>query len=78
MLAANEAVAGVLTEQTCGFLRRVHPDPDPLKLDEFAEFVRSLGLSLELPQSRFELQRILRETAASPRNTRSTTASCGA
>jgi len=66
MLAANEAVAAYLTENHAGFLRRVHPDPDPHKLDSFAEFVRSLGLSLELPQSRFELQRILRETAGKP------------
>ena len=66
MLAANEAVASYLTENHAGFLRRVHPDPDPLKLDSFAEFVRSLGLSLELPQSRFELQRVLRETAGKP------------
>ena len=66
MLAANEAVASYLTEHHAGFLRRVHPDPDPYKLDGFAEFARSLGLSLELPQSRFELQRILRETAGKP------------
>ena len=55
-----------MTEHHAGFLRRVHPDPDPYKLDGFAEFARSLGLSLELPQSRFELQRILRETAGKP------------
>jgi len=66
MLAANEAVATYLTEHHAGFLRRVHPDPEPHKLDGFAEFVRSLGLSLDLPQSRFELQRILRETAGKP------------
>ena len=28
---------------TIGFLRRAHPDPEPFKLDEFAEFARSLG-----------------------------------
>jgi len=66
MLAANEAVASYLTENHSGFLRRVHPDPDPHKLDSFAEFARSLGLSLELPQSRFELQRVLRETTGKP------------
>jgi ribonuclease R len=63
MLAANEAVASYLTEHHAPFLRRVHPDPEPHKLDQFAEFARSLGLSLDLPQSRFELQRILKETA---------------
>ncbi|MGC8639598.1 MAG: ribonuclease R [Isosphaeraceae bacterium] len=66
MLAANEAVASYLTEHHAVFLRRVHADPEPHKLDEFAEFARSLGLVLDLPQSRFELQRILRETAGKP------------
>jgi ribonuclease R len=66
MLAANEAVAAFLTEHHAGFLRRVHADPEPHKLEQFAEFARSLGLSLDLPQSRFELQRILRETAGKP------------
>src|SRR5262249_20238541 len=37
MLAANEAVAEHLTEKHVGFLRRAHPDPDPRKLNEFAE-----------------------------------------
>jgi ribonuclease R len=66
MLAANEAVAAFLTEHHAGFLRRVHADPEPHKLEQFAEFARSLGLKLDLPQSRFELQRILRETAGTP------------
>ena len=66
MLAANEAVATFLTEKHVGFLRRAHPEPEPRKLDEFAEFARSLGLGLDQPQSRFELQRILAETADKP------------
>ena len=66
MLAANEAVAGYLNEQHVGFLRRVHPDPEEHKLAEFAEFVRSLGIPLDLPQSRFELQRVLDETKGKP------------
>jgi ribonuclease R len=66
MLAANEAVATTLSAQDILFLRRAHPDPEPFKLDQFAEFARSLGLVLEQPQSRFELQRILRETAGQP------------
>ncbi len=66
MLAANEAVATTLGAQGILFLRRAHPDPEPFKLDEFAEFARSLGLAIELPQSRFELQRVLKETAGRP------------
>ena len=66
MLAANEAVAATLTEHEIGFLRRAHPDPEPFKLDEFAEFARSLGLAIDQPQSRFELQRVLDETIGTP------------
>jgi ribonuclease R len=66
MLAANEAVATSLTEHEVEFLRRAHPDPESFKLDEFAEFVRSLGLTLDQPQSRFELQRVLKETIGRP------------
>jgi ribonuclease R len=66
MLAANEAVATSLTEHHIEFLRRVHPDPEPAKLIEFAEFVRSLGLVLDQPQSRFELQRVLAESIGQP------------
>jgi ribonuclease R len=66
MLAANEAVATTLSENEIGFLRRAHPDPEPFKLDQFADFARSLGLSIDQPQSRFELQRVLRQTVGSP------------
>jgi ribonuclease R len=66
MLAANEAVATSLTEKEIGFLRRAHPDPEAFKLLQFAEFVRSLGLAMDQPQSRFELQRVLKETIGKP------------
>ncbi len=49
MIAANEAVARFLTERGYPFLYRVHEAPDPLKLKEFVEFARSLGLDLEVP-----------------------------
>ena len=55
-----------LSENEIGFLRRAHPDPEPFKLDQFAEFARSLGLEIDQPQSRFELQRVLNETIGSP------------
>jgi ribonuclease R len=66
MLAANEAVATTLTEKEVDFLRRAHPDPETFKLLQFAEFVRSLGLAMDQPESRFELQRVLRETIGKP------------
>jgi ribonuclease R len=66
MLAANEAVASFLTERKVGFLRRGHADPEPHKLRQFADFARSLGIAIDQPQSRFELQRVLAETAERP------------
>ena len=66
MLAANEAVASMLTEKGAGFLRRVHPDPEPRKLREFAEFAKSLGFEIEDPESRFQLQKVLAEAAGKP------------
>ncbi|MBX6423557.1 ribonuclease R [Thermosulfurimonas sp. F29] len=49
MIAANEAVARFLTERGYPILYRVHEPPEPLKLKEFTEFARSLGLELEVP-----------------------------
>ena len=66
MLAANEAVASHLTDAKVGFLRRAHPDPEPRKLKDFADFANSLGIEIQDPNSRFELQRVLAETADKP------------
>jgi ribonuclease R len=66
MLAANEAVATELSAHNIPFLRRAHADPEPFKLDEFAEFARSLGLEIDQPQSRFELQRLLAQAVGKP------------
>ncbi len=66
MLAANEAVAEHFAQLEVPFLRRVHPAPNEEKLDAFAEFAKLLGYPLEHAQNRFELQRVLRETADKP------------
>src|SRR5439155_15300506 len=42
MLAANETVAEKLADLGVPFLRRVHPAPEPKKLEAFAGFARSL------------------------------------
>ena len=50
MLAANEAVAGAFSELEDGarfdFLYRIHERPDTLKVEEFVEFARQLGVPL--------------------------------
>src|SRR6185369_879846 len=66
MLAANEAVAGQLREIGVPFLRRVHPDPDPFKLEAFSTFARSLGYKMSHATNRFEIQDILERSADQP------------
>jgi ribonuclease R len=66
MLAANEAVAEHLSLQEIPFLRRVHPAPNEEKLAKFAEFAGLLGYKIKRPQDRFELQRVLKESAGEP------------
>jgi ribonuclease R len=66
MLAANEAVAEQLADLGVPFLRRVHPAPDPAKLEAFRDFARSLGYKPEKHVDRFTLQRILEQSAGRP------------
>ncbi len=66
MLAANEAVAEHLSDHEVPFLRRIHPAPDPTKLDAFREFARSLGYKVDKNVDRFTLQRILEDSANKP------------
>jgi ribonuclease R len=50
MLAANEAVAETFTkaakEARRDFLYRIHEQPDPLKVENFVEFARTIGVPL--------------------------------
>jgi ribonuclease R len=66
MLAANEAVAEQLADLGLPFLRRVHPPPEPTKLEAFREFARELGYKVEKHVDRFTLQRILEQSAGRP------------
>ena len=50
MLVANETVAQHLDDQGIPSLFRIHEDPDPLKVDEFEQFVTTLGYSLAAPK----------------------------
>ena len=47
MLLANECVAEKLTSSGVPALYRVHEAPDPMKVEEFAEFAKVLGYRLE-------------------------------
>ncbi|MBN1394457.1 MAG: ribonuclease R [Pirellulales bacterium] len=66
MLAANEAVADLLRERGFHFLRRIHQSPSPRKLKALTEFVAELGYKTGSLESRFELQKLLDQSADRP------------
>ncbi|MGQ0635296.1 MAG: ribonuclease R [Planctomycetaceae bacterium] len=66
MLAANMAVARALDDREISFMRRVHADPEEVKLRALAEFVTTLGYPLKRYQSRPDLQRLLDQVRGSP------------
>ena len=49
MLVANETVAQHLDDHDVPTLYRIHESPDPLKVEEFEEFITTLGYSLAAP-----------------------------
>lgn len=66
MLAANEAVARHFDEHKVPFIRRIHPEPEPMRLRGFGRFVQRLGLPLSNPEDRFALQALLGRTSGTP------------
>ncbi len=66
MLAANIAVAKLLDSKGIPFLRRVHGDPDELKMQNFQQFCQGLGITLKKFQSRTEIQKIIQSVVGKP------------
>lgn len=66
MLAANIAVATKLNDLETPFLRRVHAEPDSLKLQNFAKFITTLGFELDVQQA--PQKRKVKSKERSPRN----------
>ena len=66
MLAANEAVARILTDKEVPFLRRIHELPNPKKLQALTEFIRELGFECDSLESRFEIKRVISAVAGQP------------
>lgn len=60
MLAANEAVAYETKNAPAPSIYRIHEDPDPGKLEEFADLARSFGHKVGDVTHRPELQKLLR------------------
>jgi ribonuclease R len=51
MLLANETVAQHFVDNGVPSLFRIHEEPDPLKVEEFEEFISTLGYSLAAPSN---------------------------
>lgn len=66
MLAANEAVATVLSNKQIEFLRRVHESPEPKKLKTLQTFIREIGFDAGDLNSRFAIKRVVKESAGLP------------
>jgi len=66
MLAANIAVAQILSSRDIPFLRRIHGTPDELRLKGFQEFCSGLGYDLEKFQSRKEIQAVINSVEGKP------------
>ncbi len=59
MLAANEAVAYETKNAPASSIYRIHEDPDPAKLEEFADLARTFGNQVGDVRHREELQKLL-------------------
>ncbi len=67
MLAANEAVAGYLTQKNWPLLYRIHEEPDLLKLQDLQQLAAECGVGLVLGgKLQQALQRLLRDVADKP------------
>jgi len=67
MIAANEAVARFLTEKEAPVLYRVHPEPDPAKLEALFKLLARTDMALSIPPSPgpTDLAAVLREASGS-------------
>ncbi|MGH7202704.1 MAG: ribonuclease R, partial [Planctomycetaceae bacterium] len=66
MLAANVAVATELYDRGLIFLRRVHGEPDLVKMEQFARFADALGYPIRKSQSRRLLQDLINRVKGKP------------
>jgi len=66
MIEANEAVARLLDRQQVGFLRRVHPEPEPQACDDLAHFLRIAGHRVPKRMDRATMQRLLANVRGRP------------
>ncbi len=65
MVEANETVASLLDRLNVPFMRRIHPEPDSLSMQNLSQLVKSLGLSLPKLPDRKAIQKLLQAVEGS-------------
>jgi ribonuclease R len=69
MLAANECVASFIEKRGIPSLYRVHEPPDPIKLNDFREFIYNFGYTFSMMEDKVppgEFQRLLEQADGKP------------
>jgi ribonuclease R len=66
MLLANEIVAKATRERAVPSVYRVHEDPDPIRLQDYREQIRSYGIEVGDLSQRREMQRFLKSLVGRP------------
>ena len=66
MLAANIAVAQRLVDEGLYLMRRIHEPPSEAKLRDLTKFIQMMGIEVTNMQDRFELKRVVAESAELP------------
>lgn len=69
MLAANEAVASFVEKRDMPSIYRIHEPPDPVKLNDFREFIYNFGYEFRMMDDRVppgEFQRLLEQAEGKP------------
>jgi ribonuclease R len=59
MVEANDAVASLLDKLNVPFVRRIHPEPDPMSMKNLARLVRAFGFTLPRNPDRKVIQDLL-------------------
>jgi ribonuclease R len=59
MVEANDSVASLLDRLNVAFMRRIHPEPDPMSMKNLARLVKAFGFSLPRNPDRKVIQDLL-------------------
>jgi ribonuclease R len=59
MVEANEAVASIIDKRNVPLMRRIHPEPNALSLQNLSKLVKAFGISIPKTPDRFAIQGLL-------------------